>query len=111
MILRNFQPILSAKMTTTASSQSINFGVEPIGIGDFIMPTYMITNYGAKGAYVAFGNGSATAVASTTTPTPNCVYIAAGAVVLLNAPCKHLVFAAIWETSATTLEISIGEGN
>jgi hypothetical protein len=83
--------------------------------------TLKITNSGDKGAYLSTGNGSATAVVSTATPTPaadpnavtiaNCDYIAAGAIITQDYVQGTDTIAAICAAAeSTTLEISIGYG-
>lgn len=110
----NFCSQSSAKITTSGTSQPIVFPA----VGNTLKgrQTYKITNTGASnGAYLAWGHGSATAVASSTTPAPNCDYIAPGAIltqdVLLDSGLPANVIAVIQDGGGTTtLEISIGFG-
>lgn len=107
MIAQNFQTISSAKLVTGASSASVTFST----VNGTIYTTFKITNKGTTGAYIGWGTGSATAVASSGTPTASCDYIPAGAVEILNFPPGTNTIAAIEDTATTTLEISIGFGN
>lgn len=111
----NFIALQSAQLSVTNATGSVTF-TTPTGT---LRVTAKITNSGTKGCYLASGIGSATAVVSTSTPTPasgtgvvaTCDYIAAGAI--LQQDFIHLTntFAAITGGSdTTTLEISIGTG-
>lgn len=105
----NFCPQLSAKITTTGTSQSITFSP----ITGTIRTTFKITNKSTNGAYIGWGKGTATAVASTGTPAANCDYIAAGAIITqdfqsTSGPVDTI--AVLQDTSPTTLEITIGFG-
>jgi len=108
-LMQNFCPTFSAKIATSASSQSIVF---PVVTGT-LRQTFKITNKGTKGAYIGWGHGSATAVVSTGTPTANCDYVAAGAILTQDYQDANGVvdtIAAIQDTATTDLEISIGYG-
>lgn len=105
----NFTPVLSVKLTTGASSASITF-TPLIGTNK---TTFKITNKGTAGAYLGWGVGSATAVASSGAPTANCDYIAAGAILTqdfqsINGAVNTI--AAIQDAATTTLEITMGFG-
>jgi len=110
----NFCPQLSAKLTTSGTSASIVFST----ITGTIRTTFKITNKGDKGAYLAWGNGSATAVASSDTPAALCDYIAAGAILtqdfqLASGPVNTIAAIQGSDTAdngATILEISVGFG-
>lgn len=107
--VENFCPQLSAKLTTSGSSSSITF---PAVTGT-IRTTFKITNKGNAGAYIAWGNTTATAVASSGTPAAGCDYIAAGAILTQDFQSSSGpvdTIAAIQDVSATTLEISYGFG-
>lgn len=109
MRMDNFTPKLSAKLTTAGTSGSVTFSP----ITGTLRTTFKITNHGANGAYIGWGHGTATAVASTTTPAANCDYIAAGAIItqdFQSAAGPVDTIAAIQETGSTVLEISIGFG-
>lgn len=112
---QNFTPQLSAKLTTSGTSASVTF----TPITGTTRQTFMITNKGTKGAYVAWGSGSATAIASTTTPAAACTYIAAGAILTQDYQSTNGTIidtlAAIQgadsqDNGATILEISLGFG-
>lgn len=111
----NFIAVQSAQLAVTASTGSITFtdipGVQRV--------TLKITNSGTKGCYMASGKGSATAVVSSSTPTPangtgavaTCDYIAAGAILTQDYVQGTNTFAAICGgADSTTLELSIGYG-
>jgi hypothetical protein len=110
----NFCPQLSAKLTTSGTSASVVFST----VTGTIRTTFKITNKGDKGAYLAWGNGSATAVASSGTPAALCDYIAAGAILtqdfqLASGPVNAI--AAIQgsdtqDNGPTILEITLGFG-
>ena len=116
----NFTPQLSGKITTSGTSASFTFA-SPTGTN---LSTFKITNKGTKGAYIGWGVGSATAVASaaynssTNTGTANCDYIGAGAIITQNFQSTNGVvdtIAAIQgsdtqDNGATILEISAGFG-
>jgi hypothetical protein len=110
----NFCPQLSAKLTTSGTSASVTFST----ITGTIRTTFKITNKGTKGAYLAWGNGSATAVASSGTPAAQCDYIAAGAILtqdfqLASGPVNTIAAiqgADTQDNAATILEISVGFG-
>lgn len=105
----NFCPQFSAKLTTSGTSGSITFPV----VTGAIRTTFKITNKGEAGAYIAWGAGSATAVASSGTPTAMCDYVAAGTILTQDFQVIGGVvdtIGAIQDTGATTLEISIGFG-
>lgn len=117
----NFTPIQSAQRTVSnagsSGSQSITFTLVP---GGATRTTFKIANTGSKTAYVATGVGSATAVASSSTPTPassvtdavaTCDAIPAGAILTQDYPAGTDTIAAICAGSdTTTLEVSIGFG-
>lgn len=105
----NFCPQLSAKITTSGTSGSITF--TPLTGAQ--RTTFKITNKGMNGAYIGWGKGSATAVASSGTPTAHCDYVAAGAILTQDFQISTGVvdtIAAIQDTGATTLEITLGYG-
>lgn len=116
VIAMSFRPNQSAKIAViNASSTSVTFTVIP---GQSTFTTLKITNTGTKGAYVSTGVTTATAVASSSTPSPasgvaisNCDYIAAGAIYVQDYPAGTDTIAAICGgTDTTTLEVSIGSG-
>lgn len=115
----NFIAVQSAQLAVSnagaSGSQSITFtqltGTKRI--------TAKITNSGSKGCYLASGIGSATAVVSSSTPTPvvnsgdraTCDYIAAGSILTQDFFENTDTLAAICAgTDTTTLEISLGVG-
>lgn len=111
----NFIAVQSAQLAVTASSSSITFTDVP----GSIRITAKITNSGTKGCYLASGHTTATAVVSSSTPTPTagtgavatCDYIAAGSILTQDFVAGTNTFAAICGGSdSTTLEISIGYG-
>jgi len=109
IISENFCPQLSAKLAVTGTSASITF----TPLTGQQRQTFKITNKGNNGAYLAWGVGSATAVASSGTPAANCDYIAAGAI--LTQDFSHAdgivdTIAAIQDANSTTLEITLGFG-
>lgn len=109
VILENFCPQLSAFLTTSGTSGSVTF---PTVTGQGSQ-TFCIANRGANGAYLGWGKATATAVASSGTPTANCHYISAGAILTLDFELSTGVvdtIAAIQSVGATTLEISLGFG-
>jgi hypothetical protein len=124
-LLQNFAPRLSAKIATSGTSQSVTFTLlSKVGEGVFTNPkgafrtTFKISNKGTAGAYIGWGTGSATAVASSGTPTADCDYVAAGAIMVLdfenaseNSQFLVDTIAAIQDAATTTLEISIGFGS
>lgn len=109
----NFCPQLSAKITTSGTSQSVTFPVTGI-----IRTTFKITNKGTKGAYIGWGKTTATAVVSSGTPTASCDYIGAGAILTQDFQFSTGVvdtIAAIegsdtQDNAPTILEISVGFG-
>lgn len=107
---QNFTPQLSAVLAVAGTSASVTFSP----ITGTTRQTFKITNKGTKGAYLAWGAGSATAVASTSTPGANCDYIAAGAILTQDFQLASGVpvdtIAAIQDGGVTTLEVSIGFG-
>ncbi|MFA7278775.1 MAG: hypothetical protein WC100_01660 [Sterolibacterium sp.] len=106
---QNFCPQLSAILAVGAASASITF--TPVTGRN--RQTFKITNKGDNGAYIAWGYGSATAVASSATPAVNCDYVAAGAILTQDfqvAAGPVNTIAAIQDGGATNLEISIGFG-
>lgn len=112
----NFIAVQSAQRSVGAASQSVTFTAIP-GVQRI---TAKITNSGTKGCYLASGAGSATAVVSTSTPTPassttnivaTCDYIAAGSILQQDYVAGTDTFAAICAgADTTTLEISVGFG-
>lgn len=107
--MQNFCPQLSAKLAVAGTSASITF----TPLTGTTRTTFKITNKGTAGAYIAWGKGSATAVASTSTPTVNCDYVAAGAILTQDFQTATGIvdtIAAIQDTGVTTLEISYGSG-
>ena len=110
----NFVPQLSAKITTSGTSASVTF----TPLTGTLNTTFKITNKGTKGAYLGWGVGSATAVASSGTPTASCDYIGAGAILTQNFQSSAGVvdtIAAIQggdtqDNGATILEITLGFG-
>lgn len=106
---QNFTPQLSASLAVAGTSASVTF----TPITGNLRQTFKITNKGTHGAYIGWGQGSATAVASTSTPAAMCDYVAAGAIItqdytIVNGPVDTI--AAIQDGGTTTLEISIGFG-
>ncbi len=107
--MQNFCPQLSAKLTTSGTSTSITFAP----LTNAFRTTFKITNKGTAGAYIGWGKGSATAVASSGTPAANCDYVAAGAILTQDFQLSTGVvdtIAAIQDTSSTVLEITYGSG-
>lgn len=108
-ISENFTPQLSASLAVAGTSASVTFST----VTGVTRVTYKITNKGTHGAYLGWGNGTATAVASSGTPTANCDYIAAGAILTQDfqaSPGPANTIAAIQDGGTTTLEISVGFG-
>lgn len=117
----NFYPVQSAQLTVSNSgatgSASVTFTVVPGGAS---RTTFKICNTGQKTAYIATGITSATAVASSGTPTPaaaapytaaTCDAIPAGAIITQDyAPGTNTIAAICASTDTTTLEVSIGFG-
>lgn len=107
--MQNFSPILSAKLATSGTSGSITFSP----LSSSTRSTFKITNKGTAGAYIGWGVSSATAVASSGTPTANCDYVAAGAILTQDFQSANGIvdtIAALQDTGTTTLEISYGFG-
>lgn len=105
----NFTPQLSAVLTTSGVSGYIAF---PVATGTQ-RQTFCIANKGSYGAYLGWGSTTATAVVSSGTPTAHCHYIPAGAVLTLDFQMSTNIvnaIAAIQDSAATTLEISLGYG-
>ena len=110
----NFTPQLSAKITTSGTSSSVTF----TPLTGVLNTTFKITNKGTKGAYIGWGVGSATAVASSSTPTANCDYVGAGAIITQNFQSANGVvdtIAAIegadtQDNGSTILEVTMGFG-
>lgn len=105
----NFVPQLSAVLAVGGTSASITF--TPLTGSQ--RQTFKITNKGNHGAYVAWGIGSATAVASTGTPAANCDYVAQGAIITQDYQVSTGIvdtIAAIQDGGTTTLEITLGYG-
>lgn len=115
MQVNNFVALQSVKINVTAASGSVTFSAPLPGT---LRLTAKITNTGTTGCYLASGQGSATAVVSTTTPSPangiaisNCDYIAAGSILTQDYIQGTDTFAAICAAAGTTtLEVSIGMG-
>lgn len=108
-IIENFCPQLSAKITTSGTSQSITFST----VTGQNSQTFCIANTGDEDAYVGWGHTTATAVASSGTPTAHCHCIPGGSVEILDFQSSTAIIdtiAAIQGGGATTLEISIGFG-
>lgn len=106
---QNFCPQLSAKLTTSGSSTSVTF----TPLTGTQRQTFKITNHGSNGAYLGWGVGSATAVASSGTPTANCDYIASGAILTQDFQSASGIvdtIAALQDTGTTTIEITLGSG-
>lgn len=112
----NFLAVQSAQLAVTSASSSVTFTDVP----GTVRVTAKITNSGSAGCYLSTGHTTATAVISSSTPTPasgtgavaTCDYIAAGAIYTLDYVSGTNTFAAITVSPATTtLEISIGYGN
>jgi len=109
MLPQNFCPQISAKITTSGTSASVVF----TPLTGTQRQTFKITNKGQNGAYMAWGVGSATAVASSGTPTANCDYIAAGAILTQDFQSASGIvdtIAALQDTGSTVLEITLGYG-
>ncbi len=113
MTMQNFCPQLSAKLAVAGTSASITF----TPLTGALRSTFKITNKGTAGAYIAWGVGSATAIASTSTPAAFCDYVAAGAILTQDFQSSTNpstgpidTIAAIQDTGATTLEITYGSG-
>lgn len=112
----NFTPQLSNKLTTSGTSASVTFSP----LTGTIRTTFEITNKGTKGAYLGWGVGSATAVATTGSGNgiANALYIAAGAILTRDFQSANGVvdtIAAIQgadseDSGSTILEITIGFG-
>ncbi len=108
--VNNFCPQLSAKLTTSGTSGSITFSP----VTGLNVQTFKIANKGTEGAYIAWGAGSATAVASSGTPAAQCDYIQKGQTIIQDFQLSTGVvdtIAAIQDGGATTLEITIGFGS
>jgi hypothetical protein len=116
VVVKNFQPEQSARLAvTTTSSTPLVFTSQGGSAG----VTFMISNSGTVGAYIAVGsgtNGTVTATVSTSTPLAvgngaGCLYIAPGAIYTLDFPNGAQTIAAITASGTTTLEISVGYGS
>lgn len=113
-LMQNFCPQLSAKLTTSGTSASVTF--TPLTGSQ--RQSFKITNKGTKGAYIAWGVGSATAVASSGTPAALCDYVAAGAILTQDFQISTgtvdtiaaIQGADTQDNGATILEISLGFG-
>lgn len=106
---QNFSPSAFVKLAVAGTSASVKF----TAITGTIRPTFVISNKGSNGAYIAWGVGSATAVAATTSPQPYGHYIPAGVVETLDLQSSTGptdTVAAIQDGGSTTLEISYGQG-
>ena len=110
----NFIANQSAQIDVTSVSSGVLFTAVPTTGRVSII----VANTGIVGAYLASGVGSATAVASTTSPQPstgpaiaNCFYVAPGAIYTLDFILNTNYFAAVTASSSTTLEISVGSGS
>lgn len=116
VIINNFVPQLSGKIVTSGTSSSYTF--TPLTGTNHT--TFKITNKGSKGAYIGWGVGSATAVATSTTGNgvANADYIGAGAIITQDFQSLNGIvdtIAAIQgpdtqDNDTTTLEISMGFG-
>lgn len=110
ILMQNFCPQLSASLSVAGTSASVTFAT----LTGRLRQTFMITNKGTHGAYLGWGNTTATAVASSGAPAANCAYIAAGAILTLDFQNSTGTVvdtvAAIQDGGTTTLEISIGYG-
>ncbi len=107
--MTNFVPQLSAILTVTGTSSSITF----TPVTGTQRQTFKITNKGGHGAYIGWGVGSATAIASTSTPAAQCDYVAAGAIITQDFEISTGIvdtIAAIQDGGSTSLEITIGYG-
>lgn len=112
----NFTPQLSGKITTSGTSASFTFSP----LTGTNRTTFKITNKGTKGAYVAWGSGSATAIASSSSGNgaANADYIGAGAIITQDFQSANGVvdtIAAIQgadsqDNGSTILEITMGYG-
>jgi hypothetical protein len=108
-LMQNFCPQLSASLAVSGTSNSVTFAP----LTGNIRQTFKITNKGSHGAYLAWGSGSATAVASSSTPAAQCDYIAAGAILTQDFQVSAGIcdtIAAIQDSGSTTLEITVGFG-
>ncbi len=106
---QNFTPQLSATITAGTTTGSLTFSP----ITGNVRQTFKITNTGSVGAYIGWGQGTATAVVSTGTPTAMCDYIAAGAILtqdftIANGTVDTLAF--ITATSTAVIQVSVGFG-
>jgi hypothetical protein len=109
IVTMNFTPQLSAILAVGSSSSSVTFA--PLTGSQ--SQTFKITNKGSHGAYLGWGQGSATAVASSSTPAANCDYIASGAILTQDFQAAGAIvdtIAAIQDGGGTNLEISLGFG-
>lgn len=111
----NFVALQSVQLGVTSTSAQKTFTAIP----GTLRVTMKITNSGTKGCYIASGKTTATAVASSGTPTPtsgtpivaNCDYVAAGSILTQDYIQGTDTIAAItFGSDTTTLEISIGYG-
>ncbi len=106
---QNFSPTSFASLTTSGTSADVTFTT----ITNTQRPTFKITNKGSYGAYIAWGVGAATAVASSSTPADGGDYIAAGTIQVLDLQSEDGptdTIAAIQDGNSTILEISYGSG-
>jgi hypothetical protein len=119
IIAENFTPKLSAKIVTGSTSSGITFAP----LTGTTRTTFKITNKGTKGAYLGWGSGTATAIASSATVVAaNCDYIGAGAILTQDFQVSAAGNTGVVDTIAaiegpdsedngtTTLEITIGFG-
>ena len=116
----NFIAMQSAQLAVSNSGGTGSASITFTALPGTQRLTMKITNSGTKGAYLASGHTTATAVASSATPTPaasvanlvaTCDYIAAGAILQQDFVAGTDTIAAICGgTDTTTLEISIGAG-
>lgn len=115
----NFIALQSVQLTVSNAGATGSASKTFTNIPGTLRVTMKITNTGTKGAYLAGGRTTATAVASSGTPQPtsgdnavsNCDYIAAGAILQQDYIQGTDTLAAICAgTDTTTLEISIGQG-
>lgn len=117
----NFLPLQSVQLAVSNSggtgSASKTFTIVPGGSN---ATSFKWTNTGTKGAYVATGVTTATAVASSGTVIPaataiivaaTCDYVGAGCVLIQDYfPGTDTIAAICGGTDTTTLEVSIGYG-
>lgn len=109
----NFIAMQSAKVSVGTGNQTVTF----TNIPSTQRVTFKLSNTGGTAAYIAGGNGSATAVLSTSTPQPtsgsatvsNCDCIPAGAILTQDYVGGTNTLAFI-SAGTTVIEISVGGG-